>query len=680
MEPKEQEIQIPEEPTEMPTEAVVETPKINNSPIIKVKLTGKQEEKVVQLIEKEMSKIIETYETYNRSEGWFNHVDKTTQDYIDGGDVEDFDEDNDKKRLLLTTMMCDVIASKDKRQTMGAKPVILMVPKRGDEEKYEAGDLSDWQDDLDNTLRKDCKLEELKYVSSRMACANGVAIDKYPYEKNIEYKTRRTLYKPADKAKFESLYASDLVNPESKAFKNWEKLQSGQEVVIDDVEPIVQFHGVKPYRVDLKKFYARLDIKDFRRHKVISELIDTYTWADIEARTAQDENDSHGYDPDAVARLKEKLGDKFADSKNTIYESIVNIKLESEVKEGEEQPKDRYQRYLVTYEDAFKIVLKCIHDPYEHNDICYVAKCAIPDDKSWAGYSFSTRIRDVKKLAEGFLNSILTQFKLSENGMILTDDDKTDFSRMNITNGDGMSVVKFSSGKQFSQFRWDFPNVDRAGLINWVFNFGSLITGVDPAINSGAQSPDDPRAPLGKALVKQANSDKRIEDIILNLQKADELGARMVDWTYNQFVAKEEDRRPYFDGDYVCHGSTLSFSPEMDNQVILGFVEAVGKMSPQTIQDTNVVYTLISALINNAGGSIKKNKDIILNPLKKQVDLEKGMIAAIKEIQEEGQRQGKTRQEIQIAIQKVMGAMKGEQPGAPGQVPADAPPMGGMPQ
>jgi hypothetical protein len=133
-----------------------------------------------------------------------------------------------------------------------------------------------------------------------MACANGVSIEKYPYEKNIEYKTRKTTYNQENIAEFEKNYAEDLINPKSKAFKNWNKIQAGEEVEITDVEPITQFNGVRPYRVDLKKFIARLDIKDFRRHKVISEMIDTYSWGDIEAKIAVDDNDPYGYDQDAV--------------------------------------------------------------------------------------------------------------------------------------------------------------------------------------------------------------------------------------------------------------------------------------------------------------------------------------------------------------------------------------------
>jgi hypothetical protein len=127
---------------------------------------------------------------------------------------------------------------------------------------------------------------------------------------------------------------------------------------------------------------------------------------------------------------------------------------------------------------------------------------------------------------------MLRQFKLSESGVILTDDNETDFSRWKINAGDGMSVIKSKTGSNISQFNWQFPNIDRPGIINWMQNYEALLSGVDPALNSGAQTPDDPQAPMGKMLAKQKISDKRIEDIILNLQKADELSARMIDYLH----------------------------------------------------------------------------------------------------------------------------------------------------
>jgi len=668
------------------------TPTPKTYKISKKKLTKEQEEKLNAFMDKEENKALDTYENYNNGQGWFNHIDQSTDDYETGGKIFSGDsveglDDVERKKLMTTTMMCDIVASKEKWQTQGAFPQILLVPKPQDKLpgadgklKWESNDLSDRQDRLDYILRKDCKKEELNYVSSRMSCANGVSIEKYPYEKNVEYKTRRTTYKPENKPDgsmgneaFEKLYAADLLNPKSKAFKNWDKIKAGEEVEITDVEPIVQSNGVKPYRVNLKKFIARLDIKDFRKHKVISEMIDTYSWADIEAKVATDDNDPYGYDQDAVARLKEKLGDKYLESENEVYESIVFTKFDSEAVEGEDKPKDRYQRYCITRIPKQKIVLKCIYYPYEHNDIYYVAKCAIPRDDSWAGYSFSTRLKDGKLIAEGLLNSMLRQFELSENGVILTNDNETDYSRIKINNGDGLSVIKAKTGANISQMTWQFPNIDRIGISNWVGNYQALLTGVDPALNSGAQTPDDPQAPMGKMLAKQKISDKRIEDIILNLQKSDELSARLIDYDYIQFV--DEDKKPYFDGDYVCHGSTLSFNPEQDNQLIIAFDGWIGTAVPTIKQDLNYQYTMVNAMVNNAGGSIKKNKDIILKPLKDQLDLQEATQKAIMEFKAYGRNLGKSEEEINAAIPQMLAKLRGEpQQGQQGQAPQGQPP------
>jgi hypothetical protein len=126
--------------------------------------------------------------------------------------------------------------------------------------------------------------------------------------------------------------------------------------------------------------------------------------------------------------------------------------------------------------------------------------------------------------------------------------------------------------------------------------------------------------------------------------------------TYIQFV--DEDKKPYFDGDYVCHGSTLSFSPEQDNQLIMAFTEYLSRMSPTTLQDLNVTHTLLSALINNAGGSIKKNKEIILKPLKDQLDLQEATAKVIQHVTEVARSQGEAGNVINKLREFVTWALK----------------------
>jgi hypothetical protein len=144
----------------------------------------------------------------------------------------------------------------------------------------------------------------------------------------------------------------------------------------------------------------------------------------------------------------------------------------------------------------------------------------------------------------------------------------------------------------------------------------------------------------------------------------------MIDYTYNQFV--EEEPKPYFDGDYVCHGSTLSFNPEQDNQLILMFDEWLSKSIPMIKQDPNYNYTMANALINNAGGSIKKNKDILLKPLKDQLDLEQATSKIILEIKAEGRKLGLPEAQIKAKIDEVLQGLKG---GGQGLPPQGQPPM-----
>jgi hypothetical protein len=681
------------------------------TPIIKVKLTEDQEKKIIQLITDEHTKILTEYEEYNKGQGWFDHIDKTNQLIESTKDLDDIDSKVSTRKLGMAQIQADLVASKDKRQTVGAKPMIVLEQL---EEIGDIGQLRDREDRLDYILRNDCKVEGLNYIAAQRACINGVSIIKVPYDRKVEYRTKKTQYNQQNKIEFEKIYASDLLNPKSEAFKNWQLIESGQEVEITDIEPVVVFHGVKPYRVDPKKFFARLYKEDFQEHRVISELIDEVSFSDIELCVS---DDAYGYEQSAIDRLREKIGSdekKIAEWRGNKYESIVYIKLESELAEGETKKKEYIQRYLITFEDTHKIVLRCIHYPYDHGKVCYVPITALPRDDSWTGWSFAVRGQDMEDIANGLLNSLMNEFKLAENGVILTDDARTDFNRVSVNNSEGMSVIKMTPGAKFQQFNWDFTNIDRVGMINWITNQNSLKIGVDPAVQSGAETPSDPSAPYAKTALKQANSNARIEDIILNLQKGYELYAEQIESIYNQFIDDKSKPITYYRGEtkkevssdiyskkvrYVCQGSRLSFDKNADSAATLGFAQALAQMDPQTMQDVDVLYYLVSILTNNTGGSVERGKDIILKPMKLLSEAKKEIMeynAKRKEaFWQAGQQAGASEEQIQAKWNEIEAQSK--QPGQPIQqpmpqqgvqgmqvkVPNSVPPgapQGGMPQ
>ena len=621
------------------------------SPVIRVQLTPDQSKKVIALIDTELETIKQEYADFD----YYNKIEQSDADY-EG--LHDETKTTSDKKILLTTMMADIVAAKAKRQTFGATPVILLEP----EDDIDPNDLRNREDRMDFIIRNDMELEDVNYNADKKACYNGVAIMKVPLVKDVETITRKKQYQPKDIQAYEQAYGNAIMDPQSAEYRNWAKLAAGEPVEVTETEEKTFFHGVKPYRVDLRKFYARLWIKDFRKHKVITEMIEDARWSDIEAKV-----ESEFYDADAVTDLQKKTGDKYKTENFKLCESIVFIKLDSELSDG--KPKqDKAQRYVVTYDVDTKTILRCIHFPYEHAMPYYVPKCAIPRDDTWFGYNFSERLQDVKGAAEGLLNSLMDSFSRASESVIITDSNEVDFSRKTIHNDDGaITVIPMGAGKSFTQLKVDQPDMNRIGLLNWMNNLAALISGIDPMLNSGAQSPDDPRAPAQKVALKAQASNMRIEDIIQNLQKADEKVAEQAESIYGQYVdiSQEGDEIGYWKGGekksvkrgvyggrvrYVCHGSRISFDKASDNQLIVATIQTLAQFFPETWQDVSVRHAMLTALANNTPGSVEKAKDTILKPLKTQLESRKEQL----ELRDQLMAQGLTPQDAEATIQNMI--------------------------
>jgi hypothetical protein len=683
----------------------IEDKKKKFSPIIKVELTENQEKKIIELIASEHTEILKEYEEWCLGKGWINHTEETDRLLQNAKNPTPSDDTDSHKEFGLAQIASDVVASKDKRQTMGATPVITL---EQNDEIENISDLRDREDRLDFILRKECKMEELNYKAVPYVCMNGAATIKIPYERKTKAVTRKVLYKPTPESisEFEKIYGgAEIATPGSKANLNYEKLVNGEEVEIIDIEFKVIKNGVYPYFVEPKNFFARLSKENFCDHKVISEIMDNKSFADIEACVTDDD---FGYSQEAVDRLRIKIGtdEKTISAwKGLIYESIVNIKLESALKDGETKKKDYVQTYLVTFEDVHKTVLRCIHYPYEHGQPCYVALSVAPVPGTWIGRNFVNRDADMEEFCNAMMNNLLKEFQLFENGLVLTDDNKTEFGRITVNNGDGVSVLRFSPGSKFQQFQWANPMLNRVDLMNFGTNWAALKTGVDPAIQSGAESPSDPSAPYAKSALKQANSNMRIEDIILNLQKGYQAIAEQVESVNHQFTDTDtENGISYYNQGkkkevnpaiykknvrFVCQGSRLSFDKNADSAGIMGFSGAFAKLSPESMQDIDVVYYLSSVLANNTGGSVERGKEIILKPLKLQSEAKKAIAEHNKQRKEAfwaaGKQAGADDQQIQAKWDEIQAIeKKGSQPPPqpqempvpqiPGQMPE------GMPQ
>jgi hypothetical protein len=94
-----------------PVSDAVPAEKKKFSPIIKVDLTEEQENKIIELIKSEHTKILAEYEAYNNGEGWFAHIDKTNRIIESAKEISDTGEN--VRELGIAQIAADVVASKD---------------------------------------------------------------------------------------------------------------------------------------------------------------------------------------------------------------------------------------------------------------------------------------------------------------------------------------------------------------------------------------------------------------------------------------------------------------------------------------------------------------------------------------------------------------------------------------
>jgi hypothetical protein len=192
---------------------------------------------------------------------------------------------------------------------------------------------------------------------------------------------------------------------------------------------------------------------------------------------------------------------------------------------------------------------------------------------------------------------------------------------------------------------------------------------------SGAETPEDPRAPAAKTAMKMQVTNMRIEDKIIRLQYADAQVVRKVEKIiygindkydyWNKGEEKKVDKKVYsVPVRYVMHGSRMTFSRQIDLQLTLQFIDILGKLSPASLKEYPVIRVLLDTVINDSGGSIKKSRDIILEQINNVIEMQ-AKVAEVKRLMAE---QGQEKQEGQTQPVPDMGQGAG------------IPNTGGMPQ
>lgn len=587
--------------------------------------------------------------------------------------------DSSNRRLLLTTLIVDIIASKGRRQTWGISPAVTMEPE---EEEISADELSERAELLDHRFRNDIGIEILSEQIYREACLYGSCVVKVPFAHEAEYFVTRTTYEGAHGAEqFEKKYIAKLEDGDPKYVGIWKRLKKGEDVTVREELEQVRKHGPAPYIVDLKNFYARLKIKDLYRHICIGEEF-MMTWYDLETRVSQGFYDKIGVD------ALQNRNKEYRDETYKIREDTVMFDLEGNGK---------LRRFIVTYDTASEEILRCIYYPYRHGKIHYVIYSGIPRKDSWLGFSFHKRLEDLVSICNTFLNSAINEYTLGHTTTIITDDQETRLDRISLEN---LSVIRMKTGSKFQPIKFDYSSMDRVAFLNWIVNFAELLTGVNASLMSGAETPEDPRAPARKTELKYRSSNMRIEDVIHNLQAGDADLAEQCDKIYYQYPASDADTIEYFRGTtrkvvsrnvfdkgvrYVMQGSKLSFDKNLDMNVAMGIGKYLQEFYPEVWRDPEARYEILDIVLMNTEGSVEHRREAIIKPLKAMVDAQRKIREVNKKLGPMPQGTDQALRDRATALKKaqeeaVAGAGAQQQPPAAPEAqpaPAAAAPQGG---
>lgn len=567
--------------------------------LLKINLDSDKELVIAKEIEEGLETIVK-----ERNDIDFLSNAQIRQDLYDGiVEFKDFPwEDAANYFLHITSMMCDIVVIKAKRQTL-VNPIILLEAKEREAmmnqiegmniEGVPIGeDTYDWrdaEDRLDFRLRRDIKIEDLVTPVYREACVQGTSFVKCPKSKQVDYVTILATYKgqaDIEKYKQEAGREHDQVT----RLRNLEILDKGGEVKAKrDTEKLI-YEGPKPYRVPLQNLFLRPKIKDLRRQRLISERME-FTWSDIQYRA-----DTDFYWKTAIEKLKEKSGPDYFKNDYVVYESLLYTNTIN--------PK-RFQRYVFTMEDKTKTILRAIHYPYNHNFIYYVPYYIIPRDDMVYGYSIAERLRDTNKIMNNLWNIALDLAALRSNPPKQISDLT---ATMRSTKWGPGAVYKSKVPEAIRVIPMEPFSMDSIKILPLAQRFGEMCVGVTAGM-TGKETPLDPRAPAAKTAMLMEAGNIRIEDYIFELQKGNSGVSQQIDELDMQYFGKQ----PYpADVRYVPHGSTITVNKPQELNSIMAFIDLCINVYPEVLQNPESRYVLLKAFVDTIGGTIEKQKKKLL--------------------------------------------------------------------
>ena len=652
----------------------IPTPKEEENPsfldyVLPANFSEEEEEELKKIETRELGRIKQEYAEI----AWFDRCEKNDDEYEGAHD----DEDDDYIRLLLGTLTIDIIASREFRQTWSPNQFATLEGEFEDKNLSEI--LSKRMDFLDYIARKKSGHMDISLPNARAAGKYGVSIVKTYLEHIEETQTKIVVYRPGnqeDIQKFAKQYKKKLADPESKEFSEFQSLmqKEGKPIAKKESKDNLVYHGTKMYRVDPKKFFARPSIKDFRKHTMISEMF-KYNWYEIENYV-----NSGIWIEKAVEEIKTSNGETFAEKDYDFYTSIVQF---------DRKGNGKMERYLITREAVTKKMVRAIYYPYKN--ICYHAFWVFEKDDSWIGYSMLEKMEDLIALANTTVNSFVAEQDLAHTPLIASSGRKVgDWSiKLGVPNILQVDPAAGSNSTALAQYRMESPSTDRISFLQWLTQYCTMLTGVDPALLTGMGMPNDKRAAKEKVSMAFQASSIRIEDMIITLQKGhSSVAAEEEDISYRfpldpsktsmDFFGKSGNKETidsqFFEREvrYAITGSTMSFDPQRDLQMMLQTVDFLSKFAPEIAQNIEAKKAILTAMFNNSKGTVEKMADVLLAPINQLLKLQKSNEEAKqKEIQDfvaQKKAEGWADEQIQGFLRE-QAAQKQQKPPQPQQPP-----------
>jgi len=334
-------------------------------------------------------------------------------------------------------------------------------------------------------------------------------------------------------------------------------------------------------------------------------------------------------------------------------------------------------RYWITIDKKTETILRCVYAPLKcKRKIDIVPFYIMPKADSCYGYGFGERMTDPNKMVDNSWNTIFNSFTLSHNPVIVTDDNELNFTAADYG---PLAMMRVNAGKTVRPLELTYPKTNTVAITQMAERFSEFGTGISTA-QSGRESIADPNAPMGKTMMLLDRSDRRLEDYIKELHLCFSVFAELVEKIEMQFNPDDYD---FLTDGYTKNINKLIYSKNVryttpiltldkatDLRLLTGFIQLLIAYYPEKMQDPEIRYNILKAVIDNTGGTIERIKDIVnKSPEQEQKDILKSVLKEFMEAIASGD---------QAKIQQIMNMIQsgGQPPPPPGAVP----PSGAVPE